>query len=100
MENRNLITSNSVQIQTVSDWRIYMRVPATLGAGKIAFEPNRVGELPEAVLASAFLLAKIGDPNGARERLNSLQMMIGSDSSDVASLAGVECPHSVVHDKC
>jgi ATP/maltotriose-dependent transcriptional regulator MalT len=88
MENRELITSNSVQIQTVSDWRIYMRVPATLGAGKIAFEPNRVGELPEAVLASAFLLAKIGDPNGARERLNSLQMMIGSDSSDVASLAG------------
>jgi len=80
-------TSSDEHIEHGGDWRTYMRGPATLGVDEVAADAARVGEFPQAALASAFLLAKIGDPIGARERLRKLKAATDENNSKVAPLA-------------
>ena len=79
--------STSGQIEEVNDWRSYMKAPATLVTDKAAVDTARIGEFPQAALASAFLLAKIGDPIGARERLNILEVATDKNALSVDFLA-------------
>ena len=81
------ITSSAEQIEDGSDWRTYMRAPATLVTDKFVFDLARIEEFPQATLASAFLLAKIGDPIGARERLNILEVATDKNASSAELLA-------------
>ena len=81
------ITSSAEQIEDGSDWRTYMRAPATLVTDKFVFDLARIEEFPQATLASAFLLAKIGDPIGARERLNILEVATDKNTSSAELLA-------------
>lgn len=86
-EKSEWTTSSAPQIEDGVDWRTYMKAPATLVKDKFAVDPARIGEFPQAALASVFLLAKIGDPIGARERLKILQEASDKKASNVASLA-------------
>ena len=55
-----------------NDWRSYMRAPNMPGLDAIATDRPGDGVSPQAMLASAFVLAKIGDPTGAREQLRHM----------------------------
>ncbi|MDA9088262.1 hypothetical protein N9K24_00835 [Amylibacter sp.] len=55
------------------DWSAYMRAPESITSNKALGDLTLSGKLPQEMLASAFLLAKIGDPIGARECLKTLQ---------------------------
>ena len=48
-------------IEDGSDWRAYMRAPATIASNKALGDLALIGKLPQEMLASAFLLAKIGE---------------------------------------
>ena len=71
-------------IENGSDWRAYMRAPATITSNKALGDLALIGKLPQEMLASAFLLAKIGDPIGARECLKTLQMAADENAPSVA----------------
>ena len=79
--------SSAGQIEDGCDWRTYMRAPTWLVADTAATTPNRPETSAQASLASAFLLAKIGDPIGARETLKSLQLARDENAPGVALLA-------------
>lgn len=70
-----------------NDWRVYMRAPAALATDNT--DPAHISEFPQAALASAFLLAKIGDPIGARKRLNILCAASNEKALGVALYADV-----------
>ena len=80
-------TSSPGQIKENHDWRNYMRAPAMLVTDEAAADPIRIGKFPKEALASAFLLAKIGDPIGARELLKNLQVASDENASTVDLLA-------------
>lgn len=73
-------------LETESDWRTHMKVPMEAGMAMDTKVPSRVGKTPRATLAAAFLLAKMGDPIGARERLGSLEKKLAKDILNDASL--------------
>jgi LuxR family maltose regulon positive regulatory protein len=80
-------TSSPGQIEENHDWRNYMRAPAMLVTDEAAADPIRIGKFPKEALASAFLLAKMGDPIGARELLKNLQLASDENASTVDLLA-------------
>ena len=65
-----------------NDWRSYMRAPNMPGLDAIATDQPGDDVSPQAMLASAFVLAKIGDPTGAREQLR--HMTSATDETDPA----------------
>ena len=75
---------SSRHIEDGNDWRAYMRAPATITSNKALGDLALIGKLPQEMLASAFLLAKIGDPIGARECLKTLQMAADENAPSVA----------------
>jgi LuxR family maltose regulon positive regulatory protein len=86
-EKLEWVTSSPGQIEENHDWRNYMRAPAMLVTDEAAADPIRIGKFPKEALASAFLLAKIGDPIGARELLKNLQVASDENASTVDLLA-------------
>lgn len=69
------------------DWRSHMKLPVMIGIDQVARDLAGVHEFPQATLASAFLLAKIGDPVGARDLLTELKAATDRNSPEFTLLA-------------
>jgi ATP/maltotriose-dependent transcriptional regulator MalT len=73
-------------IERDGGWRIYMQRPTKIDVGIVPQNAAYVRKYPQATLASAFLLAKMGDPTGARERLDFLKVAVAESCSMNLSL--------------
>ena len=73
LELQNSFASADERLENAGGWRIYMKAPVALVHGSASTVPAHVRKYPRAALATAFLLAKMGDAIGARERLNLLE---------------------------
>lgn len=77
---------DDTRIEQSGGWRLYMKMPATLRLGNAVTDASYVRKFPRATLADAFLLAKMGDPVKARERLDFLQSVLCEGTCENSSL--------------
>lgn len=73
-----------VRIEHGGGWRLFMKAPTSYRSGMNAVAASQMQKFPRTVLAEAFLLAKIGNLLGARDRLEDLQPLLSA--SDNSSL--------------
>jgi LuxR family maltose regulon positive regulatory protein len=71
-ESQNSFESADERLEKAGGWRVYMKAPVELVHGSASTIPSHARKYPRATLATAFLLAKMGDAMGARKRLNLL----------------------------
>ncbi|MDH3742918.1 MAG: hypothetical protein OER56_15115, partial [Hyphomicrobiales bacterium] len=74
------------RIEHNGGWRLFMKVPSSHRCGATEKTTSQLRKYPRTALAEAFLLAKIGNPIGARDRLQALQSLVCGSTSDDASL--------------
>ena len=70
------IKYGDAHIERNGGWRTYMKMPTNIEVGKSPENAAYVRKFPRATLASAFLLAKMGDPSGARKLLDFLKIVL------------------------
>lgn len=66
----------STHIEGGGGWRLFMKAPTSHQCGINSKSTSQTQKYPRTALAEAFLLAKIGDPMGARDRLEALQPLV------------------------
>ncbi|MEH6728783.1 MAG: hypothetical protein V7703_21775, partial [Hyphomicrobiales bacterium] len=86
LNNADPTTWSDADIENQGGWRVHMRAPTTHGLGNVAKEAAQIRKFPRAALATAFILAKMGNPIGARELLDFLQSVIAEDTQADALL--------------
>lgn len=81
------IKYGDAHIERNGGWRTYMKMPTNIEVGKSPENAAYVRKFPRATLASAFLLAKMGDPSGARKLLDFLKIAVGECSFKDTSIS-------------
>ena len=66
----------NAHIEGGGGWRLFMKAPTSHQCGINSKSTSQTQKYPRTALAEAFLLAKIGDPTGARDRLEALQHLV------------------------
>lgn len=94
-------TLENTRFERSGGWRLFMKVPTSHRSSITAKSTSKIREFPRTVLAEAFLLAKIGNPMGARERLEALQLVVNAsnDASLDAEMALVDTHVRVYEDR-
>ena len=94
-------TLENTRFERSGGWRLFMKVPTSHRSSITAKSTSKIREFPRTVLAEAFLLAKIGNPLGARERLEALQLVVNAsnDASLDAEMALVDTHVRVYEDR-
>ena len=82
-------TKAQVRIEHGGGWRLFMKAPTSHRSGMYAVTTSQMREYPRTILAEAFLLAKIGNPKGARNQLQALQSIV-CESDDALLGADIE----------
>lgn len=77
--------AENVRIEREGGWRLFMKAPTSHRCRINTKSGSQIRRYPRTAMAEAFLLAKIGNPKGARDRLEALQRLVSA--SDDASLA-------------
>lgn len=86
LEDINQTAWSDADIEVNGGWRVYMSAPTTRGLGNAVKDADHVLKFPQAALASAFLLAKMGQPIAAREQLDFWDSVVTEDTPTRAIL--------------
>ncbi|MFT5048388.1 MAG: LuxR family maltose regulon positive regulatory protein [Porticoccaceae bacterium] len=102
-ESKDSSESAEERLESMGGWRVYIKAPVALISGSAATVPSQARKYPRATIATAFLLAKMGDAIGARKRLNLLQPngdgRMHRDNSIAADLILVDTHVKVYEDR-
>lgn len=89
------------RIEQEGGWRLFMKAPTSHRCRINTKSRSQIRKYPRTALAEAFLLAKIGNPKGARDRLEALQPLVGAfdDASLDADIVLVDTHIRVYEDR-